>query len=131
MSVTPRLEPTQAKASNFAAASLALGEIPPVPKKDQHRHDSKIHLLQAVIYGVSNGSRKGPARSGAFLLLALSECKRRSRNCKSSPGGQHICRRFLFRGRAVCSSTGGGHECQSVEDICCHRGALRQGGSIS
>jgi hypothetical protein len=34
MSVTPRLEPTQAKASNFAAASLALGEIPSVPKKD-------------------------------------------------------------------------------------------------
>jgi hypothetical protein len=33
MSVTPRLEPIQAKASNFAAASLALGEIPSVPKK--------------------------------------------------------------------------------------------------
>ena len=29
MSVTPRLEPTQAKAPNFAAAPLALGEIRP------------------------------------------------------------------------------------------------------
>jgi len=32
MSVASRLEPTQAKAPNFAAAPLALGEIRPVPE---------------------------------------------------------------------------------------------------
>src|SRR5579863_1420847 len=70
---------------------------------------------------------KGPAPSGAFPLLALSECQRRSRYYKSAPCGQHIGRRLQFRGGAVCSSTGGGHERQSVEDIGCQWGALRQG----
>ena len=55
----------------------------------------------ACAQGVSNGSRAPrPAnRSGAFPLLALSECQRRSHYYKSSPCGRRAAgRRLLFRG---------------------------------